>query len=89
MKKQDKNLHAPVELIEGQDYYLNEKSLIVFTEKYHLEKGYCCGMACRHCPYQYEAVPEPKRSEALEKRENINTNESRNEFGKNFSCGKN
>lgn len=53
------------EYIEGEDYYLNEKGLIVFTEKYHLDKGYCCGMGCRHCPYLYEAVPEPKRSYLL------------------------
>jgi hypothetical protein len=35
---------------------------MVFTEKYHLDKGYCCGMGCRHCPYHYENVPEPKKS---------------------------
>lgn len=75
MKKPDKNFHTPDELIEGQDYYLNENGLIVFTEKYHLEKGYCCGMTCRHCPYHYEAVPEPKRSEAFAKRDNTNANE--------------
>jgi hypothetical protein len=44
------------------DYYYDENGLLVFTEKYHLEKGYCCGHGCRHCPYQFEAVPEPKRS---------------------------
>ncbi len=75
MKMPDKNFNTSDELIEGRDYYLNEKGLIVFTEKYHLEKGYCCGMACRHCPYDYEAVPEPKRSEALAKRDNTNSNE--------------
>ncbi len=75
MKKQGKNSHISDELIEGRDYYLNEKGLLVFTEKYHLEKGYCCGMACRHCPYHYEAVPEPKRSEALAKGGNTNFNE--------------
>jgi len=75
MNKQDKNSHTAKELIEERDYYFNEKGLFVFTEKYHLEKGYCCGMACRHCPYHYEAVPEPKRSEALLKRGNTNFNE--------------
>ena len=75
MKKPDKNFNPSDDLIEGQDYYLNENGLIVFTEKYHLEKGYCCGMGCRHCPYQYEAVPEPNRSQALSKRYNANSNE--------------
>ena len=40
------------ELVEGIDFYYSENGLIVFTEKYHLEKGYCCAMNCRHCPYQ-------------------------------------
>ena len=56
--------------VEGEDYYLNEKGLIVFTEKYHLDKGYCCGIGCKHCPYDYEAVPEPKRSDLLDRRNN-------------------
>ncbi len=53
------------ELIEGEDYYFNAEGYIVLTEKYHLAKGYCCGNGCLHCPYQYEAVPEPKKSELL------------------------
>jgi len=52
-------------LAEGEDYYYNEQGYIVLTEKYHLQKGFCCGNGCRHCPYQYEKVPEPKRSELL------------------------
>lgn len=55
------------ELIENEDYYLNEKGLITFTAKYLLDRGYCCGSGCRHCPYHYEAVLEPKRSELLKK----------------------
>jgi hypothetical protein len=57
------------ELIEGVHYYINENGLMVLTEQYHREKGYCCGMGCLHCPYQYENVPEPRRSILL-KREN-------------------
>jgi hypothetical protein len=56
------------ELIEGEDYYINEKGLLVFTEKYLLDRGYCCGNGCKHCPYNYEAVPQPKRSYLLGKR---------------------
>ena len=52
-------------LVEGEDYYYNEQGYIVLTEKYHLQKGFCCGNGCRHCPYNYENVPEPKRSELL------------------------
>lgn len=56
------------ELIEGFDYYFNEQGFVVLTEKYHLDKGFCCGNGCRHCPYEYEAVPEPMRSELIEKK---------------------
>ena len=55
-------------LIEEEDYYWNEQGNLVFSEKYHLQRGYCCGMGCKHCPYNYEAVPEPKRSDLLAKR---------------------
>ena len=39
------------ELVEGIDFYYSDEGLVVFTEKYHLDKGYCCAMHCRHCPY--------------------------------------
>ena len=51
--------------IEGVDYYVNEDGLVVLTEKYLRERGYCCGNGCKHCPYEYENVPEPKRTELL------------------------
>jgi hypothetical protein len=56
------------ELSEGEDYYINDQGLFVLTAKYLLERGYCCGSGCTNCPYQYEAVPEPKRSQLLKKR---------------------
>lgn len=55
-------------LVEGEDYYV-EEGLVVLTEKYHLARGYCCGNGCRHCPYNYESVPEPKRSQLLKVQE--------------------
>ena len=51
-------------LVEGEDFYY-EEGFVVLTGKYHLEKGYCCGNGCRHCPYKYENVPEPKKTELL------------------------
>ena len=56
------------ELKEGEDYYYNEDGYIVLTEKYHLTKGYCCGNGCRHCSFHYEAVPEPRRTELIQKK---------------------
>ncbi|MGB9179294.1 MAG: DUF5522 domain-containing protein [Pyrinomonadaceae bacterium] len=38
-------------LIEGVDYYC-EGEILVFTDRYHLRRGYCCQSGCRHCPYQ-------------------------------------
>ena len=61
------------DLIEGLHYYLNEQGLLVFTEKYHLEKGFCCGLGCLHCPYKYENVPEPKRSDLLKEEKDNDT----------------
>jgi hypothetical protein len=37
-------------LIENIDFYW-ENGFLVFTENYHLKRGYCCGNGCRHCPY--------------------------------------
>jgi hypothetical protein len=57
------------DLTEGIDFYYNDDGFMVLTKNYLLDRGYCCGNGCRHCPYQYERVPEPRRSELLSKRE--------------------
>lgn len=46
-------------LIEHLDYYL-EKGNWVFTEWFHWKRGQCCGNACRHCPFNHEAVIDSK-----------------------------
>jgi hypothetical protein len=53
-------------LVELEDYYYNEQGYIVLTQSFHLKKGFCCGNGCTHCPYDYEGVPEPKKTEILE-----------------------
>lgn len=58
-------------LKEGEDYYYNEDKLLVFTAAYLLKRGYCCGNGCKHCPYKYINVPEPRRTALLKNR---NTN---------------
>lgn len=50
------------QLIEGLDFYYNEDGFIVLTEKYHREKGVCCGNGCRHCPFDYINVPEERQT---------------------------
>ncbi|MFC3415754.1 DUF5522 domain-containing protein [Algoriphagus hitonicola] len=49
MKTEKKKGDLP-ELGPG-DYYFTKEGLMVFTEQYHLKRGYCCGSGCRHCPY--------------------------------------
>ncbi len=56
-------------LVEHIDFYYDEYGYMVLTERYHLTKGHCCGYGCRHCPYDFDCVPEPKRSDLLSKRE--------------------
>ncbi len=37
-----------------EDYYLSNDGYIIFTEKYHLKRGYCCKSGCKHCPFGYD-----------------------------------
>ncbi|WP_160111220.1 DUF5522 domain-containing protein [Algoriphagus boritolerans] len=46
--KQKKN---PLPKISAEDFYINERGLMVFTATYHLKRGYCCENGCKHCPY--------------------------------------
>jgi len=37
-------------LLSGIDYLIEDNNW-VFTQWYHLKRGYCCGNACKNCPY--------------------------------------
>jgi hypothetical protein len=39
---------------DKEEYYMNEDGYVVFTEKHHLKRGYCCKNGCKHCPYGFE-----------------------------------
>jgi hypothetical protein len=39
-------------LREGDDYYINDDGLFVFTEAFHKKRGFCCESNCLHCPYK-------------------------------------
>jgi hypothetical protein len=56
------------QLKEGLDFYYNDMGYMVLTARYHLEKGNCCGNGCLNCPFDYINVPEPRKSELLNKR---------------------
>ena len=49
--------------LSPEDFYY-EGPYLVFTEVYHLKRGYCCNSGCRHCPYskQEREDAEQKRS---------------------------
>jgi hypothetical protein len=38
-------------LVAGLDFYLDERGRTVFTAHYNRRRGYCCFLACRHCPW--------------------------------------
>ncbi len=43
------------EIKEVEDFYWIEKNGLkyrVWTEKYLLERGYCCNNSCKHCPFK-------------------------------------
>lgn len=48
-----------------KDFYFDEDGLMIFTAHFLLKRGRCCGLGCRHCPYNYINVPEPKRTKLL------------------------
>ncbi len=41
------------------DYYFSKEGFLVFTEQYHLKRGYCCQSGCRHCPFGN--APKPRK----------------------------
>lgn len=32
-------------------YYIISGDRVVFTALFHINRGYCCGNGCKHCPY--------------------------------------
>lgn len=63
--------------MQEDNFYINDEGLLVFTEKFHRERGFCCGRGCKHCPYEYENVPEVKRAKLLAARKANEENRGR------------
>jgi hypothetical protein len=51
MPTNEEKKQKPFGALAPEDYYFNAQGLMVFTEKYHLKRGYCCGSNCKHCPF--------------------------------------
>ncbi len=54
-------------MIEGVDYTINEEGLMVLTEKFLRERGYCCGCGCVNCPYREKSEERRAESESEER----------------------
>ncbi|XP_050817448.1 uncharacterized protein C1orf53 homolog [Gopherus flavomarginatus] len=44
-----------------QNYVDPVTGYLVFTKVAHLQRGRCCGSACRHCPYDQANVKDPSK----------------------------
>ncbi|XP_055000811.1 uncharacterized protein C1orf53 homolog isoform X2 [Sorex araneus] len=54
-------LHAAA-CAAGQLNYMDPATgYLVFTQLAHLQRGSCCGSACRHCPYGQVNVKDPSK----------------------------
>ncbi len=49
-KREERQDEPAPKLIEGTDFHF-ENGLMVLTEKFLRDRGYCCNSGCRHCPY--------------------------------------
>lgn len=49
-------------LKENIDYYINEQGNYVFTERYHLQRGYCCKNVCKHCPWKFKQAKQSNKN---------------------------
>jgi len=54
MKKTNEHKDNNRQRLTTEDFYLNENGFMVFTEAYHLKRGYCCKNGCKHCPYGFK-----------------------------------
>jgi hypothetical protein len=53
-----RKLHAAAVNQNKESYIDPDTGFVVFTEVFHLKRGYCCGSKCRHCPFNHENVKE-------------------------------
>ncbi|XP_017268798.1 uncharacterized protein C1orf53 homolog [Kryptolebias marmoratus] len=52
-------IHREASQAKKQMYVDPSTGYKVFTEYAHLQRGKCCGSACRHCPYGQVNVKDP------------------------------
>jgi hypothetical protein len=42
----------------SNELYYIEDGKVVFTPYHHIQRGFCCGNGCRHCPYYPKHIKE-------------------------------
>ena len=45
---------SKIDKLDKDEYYHSSEGYVIFTEKYHLKRGYCCKSGCKHCPFGYD-----------------------------------
>ena len=50
-KKNKNNDEGDGRKLSPSDFYIEDEKY-VFTEEFHLKRGFCCNSKCRHCPYK-------------------------------------
>ena len=45
---------SKIDKLDKDEYYHSSEGYVIFTEKYHLKRGYCCKSGCKHCPYGFD-----------------------------------
>ncbi|XP_036091376.1 uncharacterized protein C1orf53 homolog [Rousettus aegyptiacus] len=55
------DLHAAACAAGQLDYVDPATGYVVLTQVAHLQRGRCCGSACRHCPYGQVNVKDPSK----------------------------
>ena len=55
------------EIMNPVMYYL-ENGRVVYTPEYHINRGYCCGNGCRHCPF----IPKHQKGNMTVQTKNVN-----------------
>ncbi len=50
----NKNDFSNINKLKSNEYYYSNEGYLIFTETYHLKRGYCCQNYCKHCPYKHK-----------------------------------
>jgi hypothetical protein len=45
------NIEYDSDLKEGVDYLTTKEGYRIMTERFLINRGYCCGNGCKNCPY--------------------------------------